>query len=256
MKIAAVIVTHNNQATLKECIKSVRSSGVTEIIVVDNASSDATLHVASALNVPYLAQPKNEGFATAANKGARRITNDYILFLNPDATLAPGALERIRRYVAAHPQVGIAGLALYNPQNSVEENACGALPTLWSLITRNLVSHQLPAKPAQMGWVSAAAIVVNRNAFQAVAGFDLRFFLYWEDVDLCRRMQQVGWQVVLVPDARALHKRGHSLADRRRKTTLYDASADKYFCKHYSGVVCHLQRFLRSLYRLYSPLAQ
>ncbi len=253
MKAGAVIVTYNNEETLAECIKSIRSNGITDITVVDNASTDTSLQVAKARNVACLAQPENYGFAVAANTGAKRLACDYLLFLNPDAKLAEGTLASAWQYLATHSQVGALGLALYSAQGIREHTSYGSRITPWSLITRHLLPRHFPSQPLRVGWVSAAAMIVNSKALQQIGGFDPQFFLYWEDVDLCQRLQRSNWEVVLLPHACAIHRRGISLPDRIRKTALYDESADKYFRKHYPAVIWRWQRSLRSLYRLFSP---
>ncbi|MEX1997373.1 MAG: glycosyltransferase family 2 protein [Candidatus Andersenbacteria bacterium] len=254
MTTSAVVVTYNSAATLTACLASLRQNGIAEVVVVDNASTDATTNLVHKLGMHYFPQSHNVGFATACNRGAQSTMSDYILFLNPDAAIFPGALAVAEKYLVDHPKVGVAGLLLVTDSGRVEEASFGSDVTLLSLLWRRLIKPPpVPAQPISCGWVSAGACLVRRHAFDAVGGFDPQFFLYWEDVDFGRRLRQAGWRVVLVPQARAYHQRGASQPSLALKTRLYDESADRYFRKHYAGTICLLQRFWRRLYRLFSP---
>ena len=238
MNTGAVVVTYQTPNRLfQSCLASLRISGIQDISVTNNT------------------QENNPGFATAANKGAARLTNKYLLFINPDATLAPGALAVAQEYLEHRPTVGIVGFLLNSPGGQLETMSFGPPVTPVSLITRHLTKSTVPARPAPVGWVSAGALIVRHRLFKQLGGFDPQFFLYWEDVDLCRRALAAKYQVVLHPGAQAIHQRGASLLDNCRRTKLYDQSADKYFRKHYPKMICLMVRSARFLYRLLSPRA-
>ncbi len=234
--VDVVIVTYNSAATIDCCLASLSSPLINQIIIVDNTAN-------------------NRGFARAANLGAAKTTSPYILFLNPDAALTPHALETATDYLETHLEVALAGFFLQDNTGHIELNSFGPLPTLANLLLRRFNKKSLPTEPTPVGWVSAAACLIRRPVFEQVNGFDPDFFMYWEDVDLGRRTQKTGYRVVLLPQAVAIHQRGASLSDQSQKTAWYDASADKYFQKHYATTICFLQRWLRRLYRLFSPLA-
>jgi len=238
MNTGAVVVTYQTpNGLLQNCLTSLRISGIQDISVINNT------------------QKNNPGFAAVANQGAARLTNDYLLFINPDAALAPGALAIAWCYLDDHSSVGVVGFLLRSPAGQVETMSFGAPVTPLSLITRHFVKPRLPKHPAPVGWVSGGALIIRRRLFKQLGGFDPQFFLYWEDVDLCRRAREAGWQVILLPQAGVLHQRGSSLSDNWRRTKLYDQSADKYFRKHYPEMICLMVRSARSLYRLLSPRA-
>lgn len=253
-KIAAVVVTHNNEATIADCIDSLVQRGIQEIIVVDSASRDKSVKIATQKNVQVLSLKVNKGFGYAANKGVAAVPQDftYILFCNPDAQLLD-SLEPVVQLCSQLPEIGAAGLCLQDGEHAPEKDAYGSEPTLMSLLSRNISSQVRPHKPQVVDWVSGGAMVVKKHDFLAVNGFDERFFLYWEDVDLCRRMREAGKQVYYFPNIRVIHARGHSLGDNRQKTRIYDSSADRYFQKHYAAPIWILQRILRFFYRLASP---
>lgn len=234
--VDVVIVTYHSAATLDRCLSSLASPLINQKIIIDNTAN-------------------NRGFASAANLGAAQATAPYILFLNPDAALTPHALEVATQYLEAHPTTAATGFALQNEAGQWELNSFGPLPTLTTLFLRRFRKQTLPTKPALVGWVSGAALLIRRSIFEKIKGFDADFFMYWEDVDLCHRIQKAGFSIVLLPSAVVIHQRGGSLSNAAKKTALYDASADKYFRKHYATTICFLQHWLRRLYRLVSPLA-
>lgn len=238
MNVGAVVVTYQTpKRILQNCLASLRANGIQNISVINNTKEN------------------NPGFAAAANTGAARLSNNYLLFINPDASLTPGAGETAQNYLDNHPNIGIVGLLLTSLTGHPETCSFGATVTPLSLVTRHFIRPRVPTKPTPVGWVSGGAMIIHRDLFRQLGGFDPRFFLYWEDVDLCRRAYQAGWQIILLPQAKAIHQRGISLKDKQLKTKTYDQSADKYFCKHYPDMICLLAKSARSLYRFFSPLS-
>jgi GT2 family glycosyltransferase len=257
MKLGAVIVTHNSAATITACLQSLQAAGVEHIIVVDNASTDNTISLIQNRSIQLIRQTTNKGFAQAANQGARLLTEPYIFFLNPDAVLEnPHQLSPIIQELEHSPRRGAVGLLMHDERGQIEQRSFGSPVTFWSLFTRHINHPFIPQEVQPVGWVSAGALIVRRSAFNAVQAFDKNFFLYWEDVDICRRLQAAHWQVVLEPRAKIRHQRGASLRNQQQKTIFYDRGADKYFRKHYPTTIWLLQRFCRRIYRLFSPQAQ
>ncbi len=237
-QVGAVIVTYQTpNRLLQDCLASLRSNHIQDISVVANTKKN------------------NPGFAAAANMGAARLSTDYLFFINPDAILKSNACLAAQNYLVSHPYVGIVGLLLSSGSGHPETRSFGAPVTPFSLFTRHLLPSRFPKRPAPVGWVSGGALMIRRTLFTELGGFDPQFFLYWEDVDLCRRAREAGWRVVLLPQAGVLHQRGGSLSDNWCRTKLYDQSADKYFRKHYPKMICLMVRSARSLYRLLSPRA-
>jgi len=255
MTCGAVIVTYNSADVLAECVRSLWANNINDIIVIDNASTDDSSQQAQRLGLTCLVQGSNTGFATACNQGAAWLMADLILFHTPDTVVTASAIRRAVRHFA-DPSVGAIGLLLAGQHGAAEVSSFGADVTITHLISRHLLAPPLPASAQEVAWVSGGALIVRRRAFQQVAGFDPNFFLYWEDVDFCKRLRQAGWRILLEPHAHVQHQRGASLKNLARKTAFYDASADKYFRKHYPTPIWLTQRLLRRTYRRISPLVR
>lgn len=257
--VTAIIVTYNNATTVAACLKALKEAGVKNIVVIDNNSIDDSAAISSSHDVTVVKNTQNLGFATAANQGVEKAQTPYLLFLNPDTQLHPAAVSLAITYLEKHSHVAIAGLALTDPETGhIERLSFGKFPTLWHLFARKL----FPPPPVNkkeaipVDWVSGGALLIRQHAWRQVKGFDPSFFLYWEDVDLCRRIQQNGHRIVVLPTATCFHQRGASLTNRQHKAQLYDAGADRYFRKHYPGIIWGIQHYLRRLYRLVRPYSQ
>ena len=270
---AAIVVTHNNEDTISACISSLHENGVRGIVVIDNASSDGTAERLKNLPVKLLVNEQNKGFGAAVNHGFYNLLRpaeasseggqpapyNLFLLLNPDAVLQPNSLSQAVQYMENNAKVGIIGLSLRDQAGNPEPHSFGNRVTLWSLFTRRFRRYELQITnyklPALAGWVSGGAMLVRREVFEELKGFDEHFFLYWEDIDFCERARQVGWNVVVAPSAPVTHQRGASLADAGRKAALYDQSADRYFYKHYATPIWLTHRYLRRIYRFFFPRA-
>ncbi|MEX2055241.1 MAG: glycosyltransferase family 2 protein [Candidatus Andersenbacteria bacterium] len=253
LPVGVVVVTHNSATAVAACLNSVRENRAEASVVVDNASIDTSVAVAQAVGVQVVQQVTNQGFASGCNLGARRLTQPFILFLNPDAVLAPGALAAAYNYMVDHPQVAVVGLGLVDSEGRPEPDSWGSEVTLGSLVWGRRHTGTGNDQPHACAWVSGGALLIRREVFGQVGGFDEQFFLYWEDVDLCRRVRVHGYTVVALPTATVIHERGASSVTAAQKTQQYDASADRYFRKHYATGVWLMQRFLRRGWRLWSP---
>lgn len=224
-----VIVTFNSARHIEACLRSVEDPAW-ERIVVDNASRDDTVERARAVpRTLVLANAENRGFAAAANQGARAARGELLLLLNPDVAAETGALAALE--AAAAPEgVGAAGGRLLNPDKSTQVGfVVRRFPSLASTLSEVLLLNRLlPRNPwnrryrcldfdydqaAAVEQPAGACLLVKRRAWEAVGGFDENFFPLWfEDVDLCRRLQAQGWTIVYEPRARFRHAGAHSLA--------------------------------------------
>ena len=256
--VHVVIVNWNSGTQLEECLQSfaaVAADDVTlwRVSVVDNASTDAScdaLVAAASLPLALIRNGDNRGFAAACNQGAAGSDADYILFLNPDTRLMPGNLELPARYLGSHHHatVGIVGIQLADPAGEVARNTARA-PTVRSMIGQSLGLDRLglAAFPRHFAadWahdetrtvdqVMGAFFFVRRTVFEALGGFDERFFVYFEDMDFAQRARQRGWSSVYLASARGFH-RGHGTTHQatERRTFYFLRSKLHYAFKFFS----------------------
>lgn len=225
--ISILIVSYNTR-DLIEANLSKLDKATFEIIVIDNASMDGTALMIQEKfpEVICLALPKNIGFGPANNIGAKKAKGDLLLLLNPDAFATPEDIKKAAIEITHYPQCGVLGAQLISPEG---EN----LPTFRKY--PNLL-HFLREEPGE-DWITGAFMMIPKKAFEAVGGFDEQFFLYYEEVDLCRRLQEKGYTLHLAKDITITHLEGQSAIKKNEqelevKTSFYEMdSALKYFKK-------------------------
>jgi GT2 family glycosyltransferase len=220
--ISVIIVNHNGEEDLRRCLESLLGPGPEiEVLLVDNASSDGSLSMIRDVfpGVRVLEQDLNVGFGAANNLAANEARGDTLLLLNADAWLEDGALQRLlermqredrlalvaptllypdgRRQFVWSPERGVAGEALQQLRNRFESRrwAHGAAMRACSRLVGRL-------------WYTAACVLVRADAFRDVGGFDRRFFMYFEDVDLCVRLENASWRLAQEPAAVVRHSGG------------------------------------------------
>jgi N-acetylglucosaminyl-diphospho-decaprenol L-rhamnosyltransferase len=209
--LATVIVTHNSAARISEVVAGLTGQmrDGDELIIVDNASGDRTSDVvrAAAPSARILAQDRNLGFAAGCNAGVAEASAPLLFFLNPDARPAPGCLDALRGVAIEQPTWG-AWQPLITMTNGTEINSAGNVAHFlglgWAGQCGELVA-QAPKTATEVDFVSGAALVVRREAWRAVEGFDERYFMYGEDLDLSLRLWLRGWRVGMAPAARVAH---------------------------------------------------
>ena len=239
----AVIVSYNVAPLLHECLASIaeaaEAGGITvHVVVIDNASSDHSIEVARAnRNTTVVANTRNVGFGLACNQGiaiARAIGSEHVLFLNPDARLAPDALAALRNALETSPRHAIAGPDLRFPDGRPQPSRrrFPNLATLlvestplqwrgggidgssgWPLIEPIIRRYQcadLADVSGTVDWISGACLLIRVTALAAVGGFDPAFFLYFEETDLAHRLRKSGWTCTYTPEARVFHHRSQS----------------------------------------------
>jgi len=256
--LSIVIVSWNVREDLRECLQSLLKdegsrleSGEIEIIIVDNASTDGTAEMVNLEfpQVKLLVNSQNLGYTKANNIGINHSRGKYILLLNPDTVVHQGALQALIDCAESHPEVGIIGAKLLNPDGSVQRSA-RSFPDIGAGLFRNTFLGRLfPNNPfvrrylladfgydevREVDWVSGAAMLVRRDLIERIGGLDERFWAYCEDVDLCWRAWQAGYKVLFCPNAFITHKVGRS-SDQRLVPSLiqHHKSMWLFYLKNY-----------------------
>jgi GT2 family glycosyltransferase len=250
-ELAAVIVNYNAGPELASALQSIADemgSRGWEAVVVDNASIDGSSDLASVFtpHARVVRNAVNVGFGRGVNQGVAASTAPFILIMNPDCRLEHGALATMRAELDGRRRCAIVGPRVLDPDGSEQGSARGDPDMLTGLFGRTgLLRNLLPSssvsrrnvvsngQSATVDWVSGACMLVRRAAFDEVGGFDARYFLYWEDADLCRRLRARGHEIRYVPAATAVHRVGHSSKTARAASIkAFHESAYLYYSTH------------------------
>ncbi len=278
--LSIVIVSWNVRDLLRRCLASVmRDQGLgvgdwdksshhqlqitnhltLEVIVVDNASTDgsAAMVCEEFPAVHLVASDTNLGYPGGNNVGLRMARGRYVMILNPDTEVRPGALAAMVAYADAYPDVGVVGPQLLNPDGSVQSSR-RRFPTfltalfestwLQPLAPRRVLEHyyvldQPDDATLDVDWVDGAALMARREAVEQVGLLDEGFFMYSEELDWCRRFRQAGWRVVYLPAAQIVHHRGKS-SDQvvAARHIHFNTSKVRYFRKSHGAPVAEMLR--------------
>jgi GT2 family glycosyltransferase len=267
-EVSAILVNYNAGDDLAIALRSIQADCANvpwEAVVIDNASSDA-----SAAVVPTYAQATlirnatNVGFGRAVNQGVAVARAPLVLLMNPDCRLIEGAVSTLRSVLDVERSCAIVGPRILDPDGGVQGSArgdpdmltglfgrTGALRVLMPFLPvarRNVVVDEAVRagqRSVVVDWLSGACLLVRRDAFLAAGGFDERFFMYWEDADLCRRLRNRGFHVRYVPGATAVHRVGRSSQTARQASIrAFHASAYLYYATHVAPGTMNPRRLL------------
>ncbi len=226
MDVSVIIVNYNTLKMTSECIDSVieKTHGITyEIILVDNGSTDGSKeHFEQDTRIKYIYSIENLGFGRANNLGAGHASGDYIFFLNPDTILINNAVYYLFECIKAHPQAGGVGGNLYDRNMKPCLSFKRYLPGIrWELndlsfgfidrlIYRGNQFFNYSKYPKKVGYITGADLMIRKDVFCKVGGFDKSFFLYYEETDLCKQIVNLGLRMVSEPKAKIQHLEGES----------------------------------------------
>jgi N-acetylglucosaminyl-diphospho-decaprenol L-rhamnosyltransferase len=255
-RIDAVVVSYNSRETLRQGVEPLLEVPGVEVIVVDNASTDGSLELVSDLPVRAIDAGRNGGFSFGCNRGMAAGNAPLVLFLNPDARIAPKDLDRMVAVLDAEPDVAVVGPRLQDEEGCLIPSVrrCQRAASIWGqalflhrLFPRakwaNEISRQAEVYDGVVypEWISGACMLARREALEPIGGFDEGFFLYCEDMDLCARLRDEGWRVRYEPGAVVHHVGGHS-APRSSLLPVLARSRIRYARKHGAQVSARSQR--------------
>jgi N-acetylglucosaminyl-diphospho-decaprenol L-rhamnosyltransferase len=256
LEVDVVVVSYNSADHLRECVEPLARVDGVNVVVVDSASSDDSLASVAGLPVATVPLADNRGFAHGCNAGARLGTAPYVLLLNPDATLPQASLERMVATAETDPRIGAVAPRIVEPDGTLDWSQ-RRFPRLRSTFAQAFFLHRFfPLAPwtdelvrdaavydrsASPEWASGACLLVRRTALERLGGLDEGFFLYCEDMDLCRRLRDEGLDIRYEPGAVSVHEGGAS-APRAALLPVLAASRVRYARKHQPLHVALLER--------------
>ena len=248
--LSVVIITKDTRDLLENLLRSIEADSLGpvlgEITVIDNGSKDGTdVMVREKFpSVTLVGNERNRGFAASANEGFRRSSGDFIIFLNSDTLLIPGDVMKMLDFMASNGNVGICGPQLVYPDMRTQRSSAAIPSALFEIFPRSLVEGLGGRKEGKGGGDSSslevesligAAVMAKRKALEEIGGFDERFFFFLEETDLCMRLAQKGYGVVLFPGARVIHLQGETVRKNWVKGRLeYNISMYKFMKKHHT----------------------
>jgi GT2 family glycosyltransferase len=256
-ELAAVLVNYNAGDELRRALASIAADWADrswEAVVVDNASSDGSAGIAAefAPHVRLIANRENGGFGRGVNQGVAATSAPVILVMNPDCVLESGATMTLAAELRRRDRCAIVGPRILDPDGALQGSARGdpdmftgmfgrttllrrLFPRL-AVSKRNVVDMAAASAAGEsvvVDWVSGACFLARRESFADVCGFDERYFLYWEDADLCRRLRARGYEIRYVPAATAVHRVGHSSRTAAAASVrAFHDSAYRYYATH------------------------
>ena len=261
--LSAVLVNYNSGDELRDALASIarEAPGAWEAVVVDNASTDGSEK--AVLECPHarlLRNADNVGFARGVNQAIAASSADRILIMNPDCRLMPGSLAPLLALLNADAHCAIVAPRILDPDGSPQGNARGDPNMLTGLFGRTSLLRQVmpgleiarrnvvdaaDAAAIAVDWVSGACMLARREALDAVGGFDTRYFMYWEDADLCRRLRAHGFSIRYVPSVTAVHRVGQSSRTARAQSIrAFHDSAYLYYSTHEARGALNLKRWI------------
>ncbi len=258
----SILIVHTFERDLvRQTLRAIRRAAPAlnyEVVVIDNnpALGLETILKREFAGVNYLSRNYNAGFGSSMNVGIKAARGKYVLVFNPDILVDTGSLEKMFAYMEAHPEVGILGPKLLNADGTLQYSCyrsprtivpllrrtwLGKLPFGRKIIDQFLMKDVSHETIMEVDWLMGSAMFIRQSLLQNIGGFDERFFMYFEDTDLCRRAWQTGAKVVYFPEASMVHYHRRASADGsffmqllNPLTRQHIASAIKYFLK-YSG---------------------
>ncbi len=235
-EVSIIIVNFNAGAYLQACVTSAEKD-CDQILVVDNCSTDnSTANLRSEFpglkKLQMIQNFENLGFSKACNIGVQSASGRFLLFLNPDCVVGPGAIPRLIQELENRKDAGMVGGLIVHPDGSEQAGGRRAIPTPWRTFVRTFhLSHlakryprlfsdfllhrqPLPDHAVEVEAISGACMMVRREALEDVGPLDEAYFMHCEDLDWCMRFRQKNWKVLFVPDAQVMHHKGVSSESR------------------------------------------
>jgi hypothetical protein len=232
MDVSVIIVSYNTAAATVECLKSVEAAkGSKEIVVVDNASTDQSAHNIRQPfpDIQLMVNERNRGFAAANNQALPLCRGRCIIYLNPDTIVKPDAIGKAVAFMDRHPNIGLAGAKILNPDGSLQESVSRRYPG------EKFTRGETDGLAGNIACVLGAFMIARKSLLDELHGFDEDFFLYGEDQDLAWRIREKGFSIGYIEDAEVFHWGGQSEA-RTPPAAVFEKKLNAeylFYAKHY-----------------------
>jgi len=265
-EISIVIVNYNSGEFLAGTLQSILDnppSGIWEVVIFDNASTDDSIEHAKSIVrgnpiFKFIANDTNFGFAGANNRAVKETRGEYILLLNPDTGVTPNAIDNLYRYLKTHDNVAAVGPRLVD-SNNCSTVSFGYFPTITGIIagaflpkrfqiensgTLGITPGPSITEPLDVGYVSGACLMTKRSIWDDTGGFDERYFAYFEETDWCLRLHKKGLRSVFIPNVIVKHFEGRSFTGiPYKQMKIFVESAMRFFNQHYPSSLKYLYIF-------------
>lgn len=242
-KLSIIIVTYNDCRYLIDCVGSIYEKFSDyldwEIIIVNSdTNQDVSRLPLDFSKIKLLDHKKNVGFGAGMNLGAKLAEGEFLFILNPDTEIISENIESVLDEFLKNTDIGIIGGGILDRKNNNQEWSAGKELSLYNLIRNNLgvsgskfIWHS--SQKIECDWVAGTAMFIKKDLFEKLGGFDERFFMYFEDMDLCRCARKFGKKIIFFPEFKIYHGSGESYENKRLQKKHYYDSMEKYFQKNH-----------------------
>ena len=266
--LSILVVNWKSKEYVRRCLHTIHATCKDlnpQIVIVDGGSFDGCGKMLEAEfpRVEFVQSPDNRGFGRSNNLGFEKVTGDYVLLLNPDTELKPGALQKLLGEIVGKPDTGLVGPKLLNSDGTLQTSCVQSLPTPWNQavdsegLRRFLPNSRLwgvgqafqAKEPTEVEAISGACMLLKAETFRRIGGFSAEFFMYGEDMDLCAKVHRLGLKVLHVPSSEVIHHGGGSSKTQvsQFSTVMMRVSGQTYMRLNYGRTKAFLYRFLQAI---------
>ncbi len=265
--LSIILVNYNGAQFLDSCLDSIEQFSdfsKHEVVIIDNLSTDNSLEIIKAKlpSCKLICSQANLGFSKANNLAVKHSNGEHLLFLNTDTILIENTPQLLSDYLTVSQDVGAVSPRITFRDGSYQLS-CGKLPNLaiefidkirygldrkWHHIFGSLYDKQY-STVQEMGWLTGACLMMRRDVFEQIGGFDESFFMYFEDKDICKRVDEAGWKVVYYPKASLIHLLGGSSSGVQKSANTYYRDSQLYYYQK------HLGKFQTAILKFYLGLS-
>lgn len=254
-KLSIIIVSYNSKKNLKKCIDSLynifSNKFSWEVIIVNNDERENLLDLPIDFsNVEIIDHKKNVGFGAGMNLGIKKAQGEFLFILNPDTEIFSNNILDLLDEFSKDKKIGIIGGGILDRTGQKQKWSAGKEISLYNLIMNNLGFSRSEniwkaSSKQECDWVAGTALFIKKDLFEKIGGFDDNFFMYFEDMDLCHRVRELGNKVIFYPEFQVYHGNGESYEDERLQKKHYYDSMEKFLTKYSQKISLLVVKFIR-----------